>query len=117
MKLSEIHQRLENNYVFDKAGDVVVSQDSDMEWLLDRVAQIEAELENKCKQLDNMMIQNEKLLTVTFPRKTKELQQVREERDALVRYARAKRNGNKKDALKEWIGFDEAIRKEIEGGE
>ncbi len=38
------------------------------------------------------------------------------ERDALVRYARAKRNGDKEGTLLEWLRFDEATRKEIESG-
>jgi cell division septum initiation protein DivIVA len=32
--LSDIKKRMESNYVFDQAGDVVVTQSSDMEWLI-----------------------------------------------------------------------------------
>ncbi len=75
MKLSEIRQRLDNNYVFGKAGDVVISQSDDMAWLLDKVAQLEAELENTKKDLSDSSA--EIVLNHT------EIENLRAERDAL----------------------------------
>jgi hypothetical protein len=60
--IAAIKKRIEKDYVFDEAGDIVVDWNNDLWWLINTVAQLEAEIERLDDALRQIQHDSQRLL-------------------------------------------------------